>query len=336
VADRARVVLVTGATGFVGAHLCRELQGVGWRVRGLRSSLDGANPQCCEVAQVRDLGDRDGLARAVEGVVAVVHLAAYAHDLRHPTPEIARAIFQINVDGTRLLAQLCVAAAVARVLFVSSVKAVGQGTEEPWTEDTVPSPREPYGQSKLEAERCLAEVCRGTGTAATVLRFPLVYGPGMRANMLRLFDLVHRGVPLPFRGIGNRRSFLYVGNAVAAIVSALDHERARGEVFFVSDGQDVPTDDLVTLIGAGLRRRVRLFAYPRWMLSGAGRIGDALSGLLPVPLTSEVVRRVAGSLTIDSSKFRRYTGYRPPFSLEEGLRRTAEWYLQRDRSGSGP
>ena len=136
--DRARVVLVTGATGFVGSHLCRELQEAGWQVRGLKTRLDRVGQQHCAVVEVRDLSERDGLARAVQGADAVVHLAAYAHDLRHPTPEIARLIFQTNVEATRLLAELCVAAAVARVLLVSSVKAVGQGTEEPWAEDAVP------------------------------------------------------------------------------------------------------------------------------------------------------------------------------------------------------
>ena len=244
---------------------------------------------------------------------------------RAPLDEYRRA----NVGGTRMLLEESIAAGVRRFVLASSVKAVGESNERPWTEQTVPEPVDPYGVSKLEAERVVAELAPPAGIDATVLRFPLVYGPGMRANMLRLFDAVDRGVPLPLGSVENSRSLVFSGNVAAAIVHVMSHRAAAGETFFVSDREAVSTPELVRAIARALGRPARLLPVPPLLFRAAGRLGDLMSSVATPPVDSGAVERLLGSLTVDSSKLSRLTGFEPPFSLEEGLRKTAEWYRAR-------
>jgi nucleoside-diphosphate-sugar epimerase len=197
-------------------------------------------------------------------------------------------------------------------VLASTVKAVGEGNSTPWTEDTSPAPSDPYGTSKLEAERAVREVAQRQGIRAAVLRFPLVYGPGVKGNMLRLFALVDRGVPLPFGSVANRRSMLYVGNLVAAVCAVLESPLDRTETFFVSDGRDLSLPALIRMIGKALGKPVRLLPVP--------------PSLLRLVLPAAETERLIGSLTVDGSKLSRVTGYRAPHSVEEGLRVTADWY----------
>jgi nucleoside-diphosphate-sugar epimerase len=171
---------------------------------------------------------------------------------------------------------------------------------------------DPYGITKLEAERVVREAAERHGTRATVLRFPLVYGPGVKGNMLRLFALVDRGVPLPFGSVANRRSLLYVGNLVAAVRAVLECPLDGTETFFVSDGRDVSLPGLIRMISEALARPARLLPVP--------------PKLLRLFLPASEAERLIGSLTVDSSKLSRTTGYRPPHSVENGLRATADWY----------
>ena len=181
------------------------------------------------------------------------------------------------------------------------------------------------GTGKSTAGSFLAQ----RGLPVTVLRFPLVYGPGMKGNMLKLFDLVHRGLPLPLGGIRNRRSMLFVGNLAAALLALL-RLPATSEIFFVSDGRDVSSPELVRLIGDALGRKVRLLPVPASAFRAAGRAGDMISRIWPNPLTSAAVGRLLGSLAVDDSALARATGFRAPFSVEQGLRVTADWYLETD------
>ncbi len=175
-----------------------------------------------ERVRVADPLDRQAVRAAVAGADAIVHLAARVHVMRETAADPLAEFRRANVEGTRLLAEEAAAASVGQLVLASTVKAVGEGNSTPWTEDTPPAPTDPYGMSKLEAERAVHDVARRRGTKAAVLRFPLVYGPGVQGNMLRLFALVDRGVPLPFGSVANRRSVLYVGNLVAAVRSVLE------------------------------------------------------------------------------------------------------------------
>lgn len=325
-----RVVLVTGATGFLGGHVCRALVGHGVRVRGLTRGTGAALPDQVEPYRATGLDDRRALADALAGVDGVIHLAARVHQGpatgRDDGPTGFRAV---NVEGTRTLLDLAVAAGVQSFVLASSTKAVGEGGDAPYTEETPPAPADGYGRSKLEAEQLL----RASRLHAPVLRLPLVYGPGMKANALRLFDAVARGTPLPLGAVQNRRSFLFSGNLTAAVLSVLQHE-SGSDTFFVSDGEDLSTAELARRIGRALDRPARLLPVPPAALRVAGRAGDLLARVTRWPLTSAAVDRLVGSLAVDSAKLSRATGFRPPYGVDDGLRITAQWYRDRSRGAS--
>jgi UDP-glucose 4-epimerase len=210
-------------------------------------------------------------------------------------------------------------------VFASSIKAVGEHSTEPWTESVVPAPADAYGRTKLEAEQLIADRAATAGLHAPILRLPLVYGAGMKANMLRLFDTVDRDIPLPFGAVRNRRSLLYAGNMVAALLGTLESSAGSG-TFFVSDDDDMSTPELVCAIAEALGRRARLLRVPVAILRAGGRAGDVLGRLGRFPLTSSALDRVVGSLAVDCSRLKRLTGYGPPFRARDGLRLTADWY----------
>jgi nucleoside-diphosphate-sugar epimerase len=325
-------VLVTGATGFLGGHVCQAFADRGIAVRALVRRPSRLTPAGIEPWPVRGLDDVAGLRTALAGVEGVVHLAAHVHQGSIPADgSAAAAAFRaVNVEGTRTLLDATIAAGVRDFVFASSVKVVGEGSDAPWTEETPPAPADAYGVTKLEAERLVRDQAVGHRLHAPVLRLPLVYGPGMRANALRLFNAVARGTPLPLGAVHNRRSLLFVGNLVAAIVTTLQSE-GGSDTFFVSDAEDVSTPELVRAIARALGRPARLVPVPIGLLRAAARAGDRLAGIVPFPLTSAALDRLVGSLAVDSSKLARRTGYRPPYSLSEGLRITAEWYRSQVR-----
>ena len=262
--------------------------------------------------QIAEASDRQAVRAAVAGADAIVHLAARVHVMRETATDPLAEFRRTNVEATRVLAEEAAVSGVRHIVLASTVKAVGEETATPWTEDTPPRPMDPYGRSKLEAEELLRELAMRYGLGVTALRLPLVYGPEVKGNMLRLFALVDRGIPLPFGSVRNRRSLLYVGNLAAAAKAVLERPRAGFGVFFVTDLRDVSLPELIRLIGAALGRRARLLPVP--------------PGLLRVILPAAEAGRLIGSLAVDASSLSRATGYRPPFTVEDGLRATAEWY----------
>jgi nucleoside-diphosphate-sugar epimerase len=325
--EPARTVAVTGSGGFVGSWLCRALLDAGFQVRGVGRGVSGALPSGMTYHRA-DLLDRDGLRPALADAGALVHLAARVHVMRESARDPLGEFRRVNVDGTRLLLEQAAGAGVSRVVFASSVKAVAEASEAPLTESTPPRPRDPYGVSKLEAEQVVRDLAHGDGPHGTILRLPLLYGPGMKGNMLSLFRLVDRGVPLPLGLVRNRRSLAFVGNVAAAVLAVLQSPAPRQDTFFLSDGRDLSTPELLRLIGRELGRKVRLLPVPAPLFRAAGRAGDAISRLRPVPLTSAAGDRLLGSLTVDPSALARAVGFRPPYAVEEGLRITADWYRQ--------
>jgi len=200
----------------------------------------------------------------------------------------------------------------------SSVKAVGDANTMPWTEVTIPAPSDPYGVSKLEAEQAALEGGAQRGVEAVVMRSPLVYGPGAPANVLRLLRLVDRGLPLPLGRIHNRRSMLYIGNLVSAVRTLLDAPRVGGEVFFLADGVDLSTPDLVRTIARALNRPARLWPVPVSVL----RLGGLLTG------RRAEITRLVGSLSVSIEKLQHRTGWRAPFTPARGWSVTAAWYRE--------
>jgi nucleoside-diphosphate-sugar epimerase len=313
-------VLLTGATGFVGPHLIPVLQAQGWHVRSALRSGGASLPADVETGVVGDLADLPDLGQALDGAEAVIHLAGRAHVMRETAADAGAAFHRANVDATRHLAGQAAAAGVRRFVFLSSVKVNGDRTTgRPFTETDDPAPEDAYGRSKWRAEQTLHEIGAATGLEVVVIRPPLVYGPGVKANFLRLLGLVERGVPLPFAGLHNRRSLVGVWNLCELIATAARHPAAVGETFLVSDQHDLSTPDLVRSIAAAMGRPARLFPFPTFVL----RLGARLAG------QGDVVERLVGSLQVNSAKATRLLGWLPMVSVEDGLRRTVEWYQSR-------
>jgi len=307
-------ILVTGATGFVGRALVRRLLADGRKVRAAVRRSSAALPAAAETVLVGDIGPDTNWHTALAGVDAVVHLAARAHVI-HDSSADALALYRaVNTLGALRLAEAAAAAGIRRFVFLSSVRVHGERSAgAPFTEPSPLAATDPYGRSKAEAERGLATLAASGGLEPVILRAPLVYGPGARGNFARLVRLVASGVPLPLGAVRNRRSLIYVGNLVDAILRALDHPAAAGETFMVSDGEDVSTPELVRRIARARGRPARLVPVPLAVLRLAGALIDR----------ADEVARLLDDLVVDSSKIRGLLGWSPVFTLDEGLRETA-------------
>jgi nucleoside-diphosphate-sugar epimerase len=311
-------VLVTGANGFIGRVLCDVLAASG---RGVRKAVRTHRADAADAVAVGDIGADTDWRAALEGVGCVVHLAARTHVLRETAADPLADYRRINVAATERLARAAAELGVWRFVFLSSAKVHGDSSgSRPFTEEDTPRPEDNYGVSKWEAEQALARVSAETGLQVVVLRPPLVYGPGVKGNFLRLMNLVARGVPLPLGAVDNRRSFIYTDNLAGAIIKALDAPQAAGRTFLVSDGEDVSTPDLVQEIGRALGKDAWLFPCPVGLLKAAA----ALAGKRPE------AARLAGSLQLDSSRIRRELLWRTPYSFSEGLQKTAQWFKSRE------
>ena len=263
---------------------------------------------------------------ALKDIDAIVHLAGRAHVLKEDAADPLAECRRINRDATLNLARQAAVAGVKRFVFVSTVKVNGEGREAPYTMLDPPHPQDAYAISKWEAEQGLHEIAAQTGLEVVILRPPLIYGPGVKANFLRLLQAVDRGIPLPLGAVRNRRSLLYVENFASALLACLAHPEAAGKTYFVRDGEDVSSAELVRRLAHALGRAARLVPVPAMLLRAAG----ALLG------KKAAVERLLGSLTVDDTPLRRELGWAPPFSLDEGLAATARWYLQhRDSRRTG-
>jgi len=323
-------VLVTGASGFVGQQLCRELAAHDFAVRALaRRALHDLLPGDVELVQ-GEISDQGVVRFAVDGVDAIVHLAARVHVMRDQAADPLAEFRRVNVDGTRLLATAAREAGVKHIVFASSVKAVGDVSVTPWTSSTPPFPMDAYGVSKLEAEQLLLARSVDAQLRINVLRFPLVYGPGMKGNMLRLFRLIDRGGPIPVGRPANARSVLFVGNAVAAITQVLDRiasdrsRHASSHPLFVADGPAQSTAALVQTIAGALGVPSRTISMPSGALRSLARLTDPLTRARLGPKLD----RLLGSLEVDECEFQREFDFQPPFTLQRGMEITAGWFRQ--------
>jgi len=307
-------ILVTGCSGWVGRALCHRFQSDGQAIRGatrLSAGDDCAWPQVI----VGDLHGQTDWQAALAGVQVVVHLAARVHVMAEKAEDPLAEFRRVNVDGTLNLARQAAAAGVKRFVFISSVKVNGESTwaGQPFTEMDEPHPQDAYGQSKLEAEQGLRHIAVQTGMQVVVIRPPLVYGPGVKANFAALMLAVQKGWPLPLGAIHNQRSLVALDNLVDFIALCCQHPKAANQTFLISDGQDLSTTELVQALARAAGVSPRLLPVPVWLLQGLGRLlgrGDAL-------------QRLCGILQIDSGKAMNLLGWTPKISVREGLRRAS-------------
>jgi nucleoside-diphosphate-sugar epimerase len=308
-------VLVTGATGFVGRTLCPVIQA---STHHLRAAVRYAD-SCA----VEDRCTIDGISGStdwgigLEGVDVVIHLAARVHVMKADDAGAMDAFLEVNLHGTEQLARQAAAKGVKRFIYLSSIKVNGECTQgQAFNEHSIPSPHDAYAISKYRAEQALQRVAAETGIEVVILRPPLIYGPGVKANFYNLLKLVDSGLPLPFAKLQNRRSLVYVGNLVDLLMLCISHPGAADQTFLVSDGEAVPTSKLIQQISKALGRSVRLFPMPLKLFSVIMRlIGKA-----------SVFDRLTQSLVVDSTKLHTALGWRPPYSLTQGIQITTDWY----------
>lgn len=313
-----RAVLVTGATGFIGGFLLDRLVASGYQVTAAVNAITTGLPdevtilRNCAIAPDTDWSGKLG------GIETVVHLAARVHVMHDTSLDPLAEFRRVNVAGTEHLACEAAKAGVRRFIFMSSIKVHGEEADHPYTEEDPARPSDPYAISKTEAELALRRIEAETGMEVVIIRPPLVYGPGVKANFLTLLKLVSSNVPLPLANVSNQRSLVYVGNLVDAIIVCMNHPGAAGQTYLVSDGQDVSTPELVRRIATALKKSALLFPFPTGLLRMTGRLVGR----------SGTIDRLLGSLQVDSSKIRRDLGWEPPFALKQGLAHTARWFLK--------
>tara|TARA_R110000868_G_scaffold273720_1_gene532893 strand:+ start:13932 stop:14900 length:969 start_codon:yes stop_codon:yes gene_type:complete len=312
-------ILVTGATGFVGSCLVAKLsQMADFCVLGAhRVDLPFVDYPS---AVVGDINNDTDWRTVVHGQEVVIHSAARVHVMDDNSFDPLTEFRQVNVDGTLNLARQAAAAGVRRFIFISSIKVNGEGTTvgAPYHADAQPAPVDLYGISKMEAEQGLRTLATETGMEVVIIRPVLVYGAGVKANFLSMMHWLHKGVPLPFGAIHNRRSLVALDNLVDLIVTCIDHPAAANQIFLVSDGEDLSTTELLRRMGVALGKPARLLPVPSWMLeAGATMLGKkALS------------QRLCGSLQVDISKTRELLNWTAPVSVDEALRKTAKHFLE--------
>jgi nucleoside-diphosphate-sugar epimerase len=324
--------LITGANGFVGKPLCAELLRQGQIVR---AAVRAANSpvENVEVAAVSSIDGNTDWSDALRSVDVVIHLAARVHVMKDTAVDPLAEFLKVNLYGTSNLAQQAARAGVKRLVYVSSVKVNGECTapistlspnpspiegegKNVFCESDEPNPQDPYAISKWRAEQDLQRIAQETGLEVVIVRPSLVYGPGVKGNFISLLAAIDRGIPLPLAGANNVRSLVYVGNLADALIACATHPAAAGQTYLVSDGDDVSTAMLVEKIARALGRNSRAFYFPPALLRAmAAVLGRA-----------EQVDRLFSSLRVNDEKIRRELAWSPPYTLEQGLRVTAEWY----------
>lgn len=304
------LTLVTGANGFVGGEIVRQLREQGVSVRSAVRRAIGD-----DAVSVGDIGPDTDWSAALAGVDRVIHCAARVHQMDDRAADPLAAFHAVNRDGTAALARQAVAARVKRLVFLSSIKVNGETTRDrgPFTAEDAPAPQDPYGQSKWQAEQALHAIAAETGLEVVVIRPPLVYGPGVRANFARMVAWVARGRPLPFGLCRNQRSLVAVTNLASLAIAASRHPAAAGATLLATDGETVSVRDLLARIGTAFGRPARLFPVPPALL----RLVGSLSG------QRAAIDRLCDPLVVDGAPTRQLLGWHPPVTMAEALAQMA-------------
>lgn len=305
-------ILLTGASGFVGRTLSAVLIENGAKLTcavRLPFLLDGARMET-----IPGIDEKTDWSRCLIGVDTVIHTAARVHVMNELASDPLAEFRRVNVAGTLNLAKQAISSGVKRFIFLSSIKVNGEETigGTVFSENDRPDPTDAYGISKYEAELGLLELARKTGLEVTIIRPPLIYGPGVKANFASMLRWVQWGIPLPLGAVGNKRSFVYVGNLISLIVCCIEHPNAVNEIFLVSDGNDLSISELLTACAKALGKRSFLLPIPPGILM-------AIATMLG---KRAVAQRLLGSLQVDIGKSKELLGWVPPISVENALKAT--------------
>lgn len=314
-------ILLTGATGFVGSALLNVLQQAENKVVAAVRSVKADSSS--NFVQVGDINGQTDFSAALVGVDVVIHVAARAHIMEDESADPLAEYRKVNVDGSVNLAKQAAAAGAKRFIYISSVKVNGESTsgKKAYSENTVPQPEDAYGISKHEAEEALKKLAEQTGLELVIIRPPLVYGAGVKANFLNLTKLSLKSIPLPFGSVHNKRSMVYVENLVDFIVHCIEHPAAANQTFLISDNDDTSLARLITTIrkSAGLPKR--LLPVPVFLFKLAGKLTGKQA----------VVDRLVGDLQVDSSKARTLLSWQPPYTFEEGIAATVKHFQSQEK-----
>jgi len=312
-------VFITGASGFIGKHLCQRLLDDGVSVlAGVRTAEAaaklplGVNPWV--TGNLESLGNWRTMLKNID---TVVHLAARAHILRETDFDPLASYRKVNVEGTRNLLDACHASSVRRLIYLSSIGTVGRGSNRPYRESDPCQPEDPYAQSKHEAEQLVLAANNNGGIETVILRPPLVYGPGVGANFLRIMNLARRGLPLPLGRVKSVRSMVFIDNLVDAILLSLSHPRASGEIFHVADQQPLTTAALVKKLAENFGKPISMWPIPIPLLQLAGKCMNK----------SADIDRLVRSLVVSTEKIEQTLDWVPLVTVEEGIQRTVEAYF---------
>lgn len=309
-------VLVTGATGFIGKKLCEALVADGHNVCavGRSKSLKSLNIQNLRKIEINTLDGNTDWSIALSGVDVIFHLAARVHVMNETSHDPLSDYLKINADGTENFAKQAEKHGVKKFIFLSTIGVNGDTTNiTPFTEFDNPGPHNFYSISKKIAEEKLIKIASAQKMKIIIVRAPLVYGNGSRGNFLKLIKAVQLGIPLPFKNINNKKSFIYVGNLISALTVCMNHPRAAG-IYLVCDDEVISTADLICKIAVKLGKKPRIF-YMHFFL---------IKFLAKMTGNSQSFYRLVNSLTVDSSKIKYELNWNPPFSIDQGLQELAE------------
>ncbi len=315
--DKTRL-LVTGANGFVGSALCNKLHQLSVYVRTAVRAGDRSNENN-DVVFVSAIDGKTDWNDALSTIDVVVHVAARVHVMNDHEKNTLEVFRKVNTEGTMNLARQAASVGVRRFIYISSIKVNGESTKgRPFTEDDSVNPQDAYAISKYEAEQGLLQIAQQTGMEVVIIRPPLVYGVGVKANFATMLSFVKRGVLLPLGAIHNKRSLVYVENLVSLILRCIDHPAAANQVFLVSDGCDLSTTELLHACAVALGVKSRLLPIPQTWLEACARVLGK----------KDVMQRLCGSLQVDISKARTLLDWTPSVMVQDGLKRTALELLQ--------
>jgi nucleoside-diphosphate-sugar epimerase len=322
-------ILVTGASGFIGKSLCKELNRLNRSVRGTfrhhKSFIRNTKVECM---LIDDMSLKTSWKETLVGIHSIVHCAAKVHIMHETKKDKLESYQKINIDSTKILAEQAAEAGIKRLVFLSTVKVLGEETDNRnieilssnqkkkyiFTHEDTPNPKDAYSRSKLEAEKILWEISRKSDLEITVVRLPLVYGKGVKGNLKNLIKLLQTNIPLPLAAIQNQRSMIGIDNLISLLICCIDHPNAAGKTFLVSDCENLSTPELINNLACSMGYKVRLFKFPIFLL----KIIFSILG------RKKEINRLVGSLRIDSSYTQKVLNWRPPISVAEGIKRMVQ------------